>query len=314
MRIQISSVPIVLLLIAILLAGYAPFATEVVFADPTTDPKNHPPVAIGTVQENPEGLWTNMTIRFTSAGSYDIDGEGRISFIWDFGDGSNQSTLASPNHVYEDPGIYTVTLWVSDHKGLIDIATWVLVIQRNYGDSDIVIRAIMPTDHRTYRDPDPNDPIQVAVMRDGWVAYRCDIQADREIEVVINITGDRPADVYLFKHEDFLTYQRNQQENRVPFMVKGSRVGLTDEFRYTFMAEDTDRYYIVVDNKDRPIGTETEGPVDYTISIANLPFDGREPNDPWDIVRNMMWPLIAIMVVTVAIVVEYHLIRWRSKK
>ena len=39
------------------------------------------------------------------------------------------------------------------------------------------------------------------------------------------------------------------------------------EFIYTFKAKDTGRYYIVVDNKDAPQGTETEGPVDYTIEI-----------------------------------------------
>ncbi len=42
------------------------------------------------------------------------DGE---SFLWDFGDG-NTSTEESPTHVYETPGVYTVTLEVTNAAGL----------------------------------------------------------------------------------------------------------------------------------------------------------------------------------------------------
>ncbi|SMO37601.1 gliding motility-associated C-terminal domain-containing protein [Saccharicrinis carchari] len=37
-------------------------------------------------------------------------------FLWDFGDG-NQSTLRNPKHVYSHPGIYDVSLTITDHHG-----------------------------------------------------------------------------------------------------------------------------------------------------------------------------------------------------
>lgn len=40
-------------------------------------------------------------------------GMGAITFLWDFGDGQN-STFANPVHQYRDPGIYTVSLIVSN--------------------------------------------------------------------------------------------------------------------------------------------------------------------------------------------------------
>ncbi len=104
-------------------------------------------------------------------------------------------------------------------------------------------------------------------MRDGWVAYLCDLQADQEILVKITIIGDRPADIYLFKEVNFQTYKRNPKVTFVPFEAKGYEQGALDKVEYSFTAQDTDRYYIVIDNKDWPMGTETEGPVDYTVSI-----------------------------------------------
>ncbi len=242
------------------------------------DPKNHPPVAVWTIKEDPDDLWTNTSIHFSSTGSYDIDGEGRISFTWDFDDGTDPSTLANPIHVYEDPGTYTVILTVIDQKNVIAQATGVLTVQRNYGDTDIIIKALLEAGD-TYYDPAQGDPQIVAVMRDGWVAYLCDLRADQEIIVKITIIGDRPADVYLFKEVNFQTYQRNPLITFVPFEAKGYEQGAIGDVKYTFKAQDTDRYYIVIDNKDWPMGTETEGPVDYIISI--------DPN--WEIEGDSWW-------------------------
>ena len=105
-----------------------PFAMEPAFADSTEDDKHKPvvifhpypgpPVANCEILEDPDDLWTYIPINFSSNGSYCRPGiykDWYITFSWDFGDGTEPSTLANPVHVYEEPGTYNVTLTVTDH-------------------------------------------------------------------------------------------------------------------------------------------------------------------------------------------------------
>ena len=103
-----------------------PFVVEPAFADSseddippyTTHTTYIPPGANCEISEDPDDLWTYIPINFSSNGSYccpGLDGDNYITFSWDFGDGTEPSTLANPVHVYEEPGRYTVTLTVTDH-------------------------------------------------------------------------------------------------------------------------------------------------------------------------------------------------------
>ena len=103
-----------------------PFVVEPAFADSseddippyTTHTTYIPPGANCEISEDPDDLWTYIPINFSSNGSYCCPGiyEGwYITFSWDFGDGTELSTLAKPVHVYEEPGTYNVTLTVTDH-------------------------------------------------------------------------------------------------------------------------------------------------------------------------------------------------------
>ncbi|MBN1547200.1 MAG: PKD domain-containing protein, partial [Syntrophaceae bacterium] len=56
----------------------------------------------------------HLTVSFT-----DTSEGGVTSWLWDFGDGST-SADHHPVHVYEDPGIYTTRLTVSDEKGNVN--------------------------------------------------------------------------------------------------------------------------------------------------------------------------------------------------
>jgi PKD repeat protein len=65
-----------------------------------------------------------LRVRFTDA-SHDPDGD-PLSRHWSFGDGSAQSGGRTASHTYDDPGLYTVTLTVSDPKGKRDATSKVI--------------------------------------------------------------------------------------------------------------------------------------------------------------------------------------------
>jgi len=70
------------------------------------------PVAEVNVSRNASA---NKTIVFNASGSYDTDGT-IASYQWDFGDGTTGSGV-NPEHVYENPGTYNVTLVITDNNG-----------------------------------------------------------------------------------------------------------------------------------------------------------------------------------------------------
>ena len=77
---------------------------------------NRPPVAMFT--ESAHRVDTGEVIYFDASYSYDLDGT-IVSYSWDFGDGTT-ATGVEMEHAYEDNGIYTVTLTVTDDNGATD--------------------------------------------------------------------------------------------------------------------------------------------------------------------------------------------------
>ncbi len=68
-----------------------------------------PPYASFTAENN---RCVNTPVQFT-----DLTTGKPLSWVWDFGDGSEGSDLQNPTHVYVSPGAYSVTLTVSDADG-----------------------------------------------------------------------------------------------------------------------------------------------------------------------------------------------------
>ncbi len=71
---------------------------------------NDPPVA--RVSATPTRGAPPLTVAFDASGSRDPEGTA-LSFSWDFGDGDSGSG-ATPSHVYQNAGVYTATVSVSD--------------------------------------------------------------------------------------------------------------------------------------------------------------------------------------------------------
>ncbi len=262
---------------------------------------------MGDISEKPLDLWTDMPIRFSPGDPIYIEDAER--FTWDFGDGSEQSTLAYPVHIFSHSGTYTVNLTTIYTDDQISTSSLTLFIQRDYGDTEVVLKAVEPRRWDTFLDPDPNNTEQVAVRRGGWVAYMCEFGSNQVIEVDITIIGDRPVDVFLFEYFDFQTYKNNPQLLSVPFEQQGSWHNVTGEFGYSFIAPLGLRiYFIVIDNRDRPLGTYTGGPVDYAISIESRQIKEEGPN--WlEEHYGSVWVIIGLAAIPIAMVIVLIILR-----
>ena len=81
---------------------------------------NQPPtVSVSATPAGPSGAMS-----FSSAGSFDPEGQ-PLSFLWNFGDGTT-STEANPTHFYQQDGMYSAQLALSDgvnttHSEVIDV-------------------------------------------------------------------------------------------------------------------------------------------------------------------------------------------------
>lgn len=95
--------------------GYSDEDEVVITVNEATD---EPPVAIA--EATPTSGTAPLVVEFTGSGS--TDDKAIVSYEWDFGDGSS-SQEADPTHTYITPGIYTVSLVVTDSSGQEDLAT-----------------------------------------------------------------------------------------------------------------------------------------------------------------------------------------------
>jgi len=92
------------------------FATtyECVSPDQNT-PVDLPPVAI--ISAMPDSGAAPLLVAFDGSGSIN-NTSGTLTYLWDFGDGSDISTQEAPNHIYTYPGgVATATLTVTDING-----------------------------------------------------------------------------------------------------------------------------------------------------------------------------------------------------
>jgi len=116
----------------------------------TPDPPDGPPVVPPVITSNsPVAVITmktkglvNESIVFSGVESYDNDGE-ILEYSWAFGDGTVGSTQ-TVNHVYTNPGNFTVSLMVTDDDGLT-------------GDDEQAIKIMYDSDNDSWGDEDEVD-------------------------------------------------------------------------------------------------------------------------------------------------------------
>jgi len=90
---------------------------------------NLPPVADASAGEPYQGF-AYSEILFNGTLSYDSDDDGYIaSWHWNFGDGTN-GTGEITTHIYFNPGIYTISLTVTDNEDAEDIDETTVVISQ----------------------------------------------------------------------------------------------------------------------------------------------------------------------------------------
>jgi PKD repeat protein len=81
---------------------------------------NEAPVAVIDAPVTDMTVTVGASVSFAATGT-DPDGSLPLSFLWDFGGGSPNQTMEDPGGILFDmPGIYTVTLTVTDSFGLMD--------------------------------------------------------------------------------------------------------------------------------------------------------------------------------------------------
>jgi PKD repeat protein len=138
---------------------------------------NERPVA---VVGGPHAGMVGIPVLFNAGASQDPDGD-ELTFLWNFGDDA-MGVGAAPEHTYEKPGTYPVTVLVSDDNGgSVRASTYVFVIPRPHvGNTPLSTHAGGPYSGTagqpiTFRavassDPDLDDLTYAWMFGDGSVA------------------------------------------------------------------------------------------------------------------------------------------------
>ena len=150
-----------------------------------------------------------LTVNFQGTAVHP-DGES-VTYHWDFDDGDTSDSSA-PSHVFHDPGLYNVTLFVYDTHGAADhnsVSIWVWdtePIRMTY--QDVILGANLSMDN---------------VTKDWWSNVRQFEEGDTVIihDTLSNVTYNQEQD------KTQLVFI-SQTDNSLPLSVQGNQSGLLE--------------------------------------------------------------------------------------
>ena len=112
-------------------------AVKFAFDRPAGNPVNQPPVADAGANKN---VLVNTEVLFDGSGSTD-DNNLIVKYEWEFGDGKTGAGI-SPINIYNTIDEYTVTLTVTDNKGLVDSDTITITVANEIIDLKMTVASI----------------------------------------------------------------------------------------------------------------------------------------------------------------------------
>lgn len=118
----------------------SPLATLTVEIKAESQSINIPPVA--NFSMTPTSGVAPVIVSFSGLSSHDSDGT-IVNYAWEFGDGG-VATGALVNHLYENPGAYTVKLTVTDNQGAANTKTQSILIQQDTVAPQLTIHSPVP--------------------------------------------------------------------------------------------------------------------------------------------------------------------------
>ncbi|MEX1254779.1 MAG: S8 family serine peptidase [Dehalococcoidia bacterium] len=139
---------------------------------------NRAPFALASA--TPTNGLAPLDVQFSSAASSDPDLD-PLTYLWDFGDGTTDSTAANPAHTYATNGIYVATLTVDDGQGGQNSDTVTITV----GNREPIVTIDAPLDGSTFKTGDlitytgsavdPDDPLAELLLDWQITLHHCDL-------------------------------------------------------------------------------------------------------------------------------------------
>jgi len=232
---------------------------------------------------------TGKMAYFFSYGSEDPEGQD-LNYTWDFGDGSNDTGWVS-THVYEETGIYDVTLTVRDIVG--DMSTDELVVEvldrGIYYPEEIWINSSFSGNHGVltpityflfYYEESTGQTYQIPREDGGFRTYGINLSADKWYDVNFAVLEGGGADIFLMNEDQYYGYL-NKYGDSVDWICYGSSLDADD---WTYHLKGGDVMYIIIDNNDKiPGGSSPQGTILYNLTISVSDYRPPDENGETDV-------------------------------
>ena len=145
---------------------------------------NSPPTAIARVDNT--HIAKRSTVQFNGSESSDPD-DGGLSYEWDFGDESINSTEDSPAHTYDEAGEYTAVLTVEDDEGRQDSDSVTLTVEVTAPNDGLVA-------HWTFNEGEGSTAYDEAGSTDGTISSNATWDSNSKGEgYAVDLNGSKTA-------------------------------------------------------------------------------------------------------------------------